>query len=101
MPNTIPAIDHAGIVREVLDLARGVACEVLPSGAITVGRAGEPLAPLGEMADRGVRVFTDAGASFADARLMRRAMETERQRVLRGKGVAEMVDLGGRLDIKK
>src|SRR3546814_8246394 len=39
MPNTIPAIDHAGIVREVLDLARGVACEVLPSGAIKIGRA--------------------------------------------------------------
>src|SRR3546814_9041460 len=75
MPNTIPAIDHAGIVREVLDLARGVACEVLPSGAITVGRAGEQLAPLGEMADLGVRVFTDDGAGVADARLMRRAME--------------------------
>jgi dihydroorotase len=75
MPNTTPAIDHAGIVREVLELGRGAACEVQVAGAITVGRAGEQLAPLGEMADLGVRFFTDDGAGVADARLMRRALE--------------------------
>jgi len=75
MPNTIPAIDHAGLVREVLDLGRTAPCDVRTSGAITVGRAGEQLAPLGEMAELGVRVFTDDGAGVADARLMRRAME--------------------------
>jgi dihydroorotase len=75
MPNTIPAIDHAGIVREVLELGRTAPCDVRTSGAITVGRAGEQLAPLGEMAELGVRFFTDDGAGVADARLMRRAME--------------------------
>ncbi len=75
MPNTIPAIDHAGIVREVLELGRKAICDVRTSGAITVGRAGEQLAPLGEMADLGVRFFTDDGAGVADARLMRRALE--------------------------
>jgi dihydroorotase len=75
MPNTIPAIDTAGIVREVLELGRTAPCEVLTSGAITVGRAGEQLAPLGEMAALGVRFFTDDGAGVADTRLMRRAME--------------------------
>ncbi len=75
MPNTIPAVDHAGIVREVLELGRAAPCEVHTSGAITVGRAGEQLAPLGEMAELGVRFFTDDGAGVADARLMRRAME--------------------------
>ena len=75
MPNTIPAIDHAGIVREVLELGRAAPCDVRTSGAITVGRAGEQLAPLGEMAELGVRFFTDDGAGVADARLMRRAME--------------------------
>ena len=75
MPNTTPAIDHAGIVREVLELGRTAPCDVATSGAITVGRAGEQLAPLGEMADLGVRFFTDDGAGVADARLMRRAME--------------------------
>jgi dihydroorotase len=75
MPNTIPAIDHAGIVREVLELGRTAPCDVRTSGAITVGRQGEQLAPLGEMAALGVRFFTDDGAGVADARLMRRAME--------------------------
>jgi dihydroorotase len=75
MPNTTPAVDHAGIVREVLELGRAAPCDVHTSGAITVGRAGEQLAPLGEMAALGVRFFTDDGAGVADARLMRRAME--------------------------
>jgi dihydroorotase len=48
---------------------------VRSSGAITVGRAGEQLAPLAEMAALGVRFFTDDGAGVADARLMRRALE--------------------------
>jgi dihydroorotase len=75
MPNTIPAVDHAGIVREVLELGRKAPCDVHTSGAITVGRQGDQLAPLGEMADLGVRFFTDDGAGVADARLMRRALE--------------------------
>ena len=75
MPNTIPAVDHAGVVREVLELGRTAPCDVHTAGAITVGRAGEQLAPLGEMAELGVRFFTDDGAGVADARLMRRAME--------------------------
>ena len=87
MPNTVPAIDSAGVVREVIDLARGVPCDVRPSGAITVGRAGEQLAPLAEMADLGVRFFTDDGAGVADARLMRRALEYARSLVGDGAGV--------------
>jgi dihydroorotase len=75
MPNTIPAVDHAGVVREVLELGRKAPCDVHTSGAITVGRQGEQLAPLAEMADLGVRLFTDDGAGVADVRLMRRALE--------------------------
>lgn len=75
MPNTTPAIDSAGIVREVLELGRGTSCDVYASGAITVGRAGEQLAPMAEMAALGVRIFTDDGAGVQDNRLMRRAME--------------------------
>jgi dihydroorotase len=75
MPNTEPAIDSAAVVREVLDLGQSALCEVAVAGAITVGRAGERLAPLGEMADLGVRLFTDDGSGVQDARLMRRALE--------------------------
>ncbi len=75
MPNTEPAIDSAAVVRQVLDLGAGSCCDVRVAGAITVGRAGTQLAPLGEMAALGVRLFTDDGCGVQDARLMRRALE--------------------------
>jgi dihydroorotase len=75
MPNTTPAIDSAGVVREVLELGRRAPCDVRTSAAITVGRAGEQLAPIAELAQLGVRFFTDDGTGVQDTRLMRRAME--------------------------
>lgn len=75
MPNTTPAIDSASVVREVLELGRSAPCDVHTSGAITVDRAGEALAPMSEMARLGVKVFTDDGTGVQDDRLMRRAME--------------------------
>ena len=75
MPNTTPAIDCASVVREVLELGRASLCDVHTSGAITVDRAGEQLAPMAEMAELGVRLFTDDGTGVQDDRLMRRAME--------------------------
>jgi dihydroorotase len=75
MPNTEPAIDSAAVVRQVLDAGKTALCEVAVAGAITVGRRGEALAPLGEMADLGVRLFTDDGDGVQDSRLMRRALE--------------------------
>ncbi|HET6793884.1 MAG TPA: dihydroorotase [Acidimicrobiales bacterium] len=78
MPNTEPAIDSAAVVREVLDLARDALCRVAVAGAITVGRQGERLAPLAEMAALGVRIFTDDGNGVQDGRLMRRALEYAR-----------------------
>ena len=75
MPNTEPAIDTAGVVREVLDWGAKALCDVRPAGAITKGREGKELAPIGEMAALGVRIFTDDGAGVQDSRLMRRALE--------------------------
>jgi dihydroorotase len=75
MPNTTPAIDSAAVVREVQDLARTAMCEVAVAGAITLGRRGDTLAPMAEMAALGVRLFTDDGSGVEDNRLMRRALE--------------------------
>ena len=75
MPNTEPAVDSAAVVRHVLGLGAGAPCDVRVAGAITVGRQGRQLAPLAEMAELGVRLFTDDGAGVQDGRLMRRAME--------------------------
>ena len=75
MPNTTPAIDSPALVRDILRLGENVPCRVLPVGAITKDRAGRELAPMGEMADLGVTMFTDDGTGVADNALMRRAME--------------------------
>jgi dihydroorotase len=75
MPNTDPTMDSASVIRDVLALSRGVACEVFPSAAITVGRKGDALTPMAELVELGVRVFTDDGDGVQDDRLMRRALE--------------------------
>src|SRR5205823_1556213 len=59
MPNTEPPIDSAGVVRQVLDLGADACCDVRVAGAITVGRQGDQLAPMAEMAALGVKLFTD------------------------------------------
>jgi dihydroorotase len=75
MPNTEPAIDSAAVVRQVLDAGAKALCAVHVAGSITVGRAGERLSPMAEMAGLGVRIFTDDGSGVQDDRLMRRALE--------------------------
>ncbi len=81
MPNTEPAIDNSSVAEYVFD--RGVdegLCMVLPHGAITQGRAGETLAPMGEMGTcrAGVMGFSDDGSPVSDSEIMRRAMEYAR-----------------------
>jgi dihydroorotase len=75
MPNTDPPLDDAAVVQAVLERGRNAACDVRVAGCITRGRNGQELAPLGELYDLGVRVFTDDGDCVADAGVMRRAFE--------------------------
>ena len=76
MPNTEPPHDSVAVVEMVRRLGEEAGlCEVLPSGCITVGRAGEQLAPMAELAAAGVTMFTDDGNGVQDPLLMRRAME--------------------------
>ncbi len=75
MPNTEPALDSAEAVRNVQELGAKASAEVAVAGAITVGRAGQRLAPMAEMAALGVNLFTDDGAGVQSAGLMRRAFE--------------------------
>jgi dihydroorotase len=76
MPNTEPAQDNLPTIEFVRAQGRRAGlCEVVPAGCITLGRAGEHLAPLGELAAAGVRLFTDDGNGVQDPGLMRRALE--------------------------
>jgi dihydroorotase len=78
MPNTDPPLDSAEAVRNVQELSLSATAEVVVAGAITVGRLGERLAPMAELAGLGVRLFTDDGAGVQSAGLMRRALEYAR-----------------------
>ena len=64
--------------------AGGAVCDVRVAGCITKGRRGEELAPLGELYDLGVRVFTDDGDCVADAQVMRRRVRVRRGAARRG-----------------
>ena len=76
MPNTDPTQDNVSVVEFVRRQGRIAGlCDVRPSGSITIGRLGEQLAPLAELAAAGVRLFTDDGNGVQDPLLMRRALE--------------------------
>jgi dihydroorotase len=76
MPNTEPVADHAGVVLEVRALAdKAALCEVHPAAAITRGLEGQELVDIGELAETGVRLFTDDHRSIQSARVMRLALE--------------------------
>ncbi len=79
MPNTEPAIDSAAAVRDVLARGRGACADVAVAGAMTVGRTGECVAPLAEMAALGVRLFTDDGNGVQDGDVLRLALGRARQ----------------------
>jgi dihydroorotase len=76
MPNTSPAIDEPGVLALVRSAgeASGSPVELLAHGAVTVGRAGETLAALGELADAGVVGFSDDGAPVRSAAIVRNAL---------------------------
>jgi dihydroorotase len=76
MPNTAPAMDEPGVLAAIRGAASasGSPVEVLAHGAVTVGRAGETLAALGELADAGVVGFSDDGAPIRSAAILRNAL---------------------------
>jgi dihydroorotase len=79
MPNTAPTIDNPSVVTWVQEKARAEACvNVLVTGAITKGIAGEELAPIGSMHKAGVVALTDDGHCIQNHELMRRALEYAR-----------------------
>ncbi len=76
MPNTTPAIDEPSVVSRIraAAAASGSPVRTLIHGAVTVGRKGETLAALGELADAGVTGFSDDGSPVKSASIMRNAL---------------------------
>lgn len=76
MPNTTPTLDEPGVLAQIraAAAASGSPLELLAHGAVTVGRGGEALAALGELADAGVVGFSDDGAPVHSATILRNAL---------------------------
>lgn len=75
MPNTDPPIDSPMLVDLVAGLgAEAGLVEVIPSAALTVGRAGHAVADIDALYRAGVRVFSDDGDSVANAELLEEIM---------------------------
>jgi len=76
MPNTDPPIDDPAAVGFVVAAGKAAgAARVYPVGCISVGRAGERLALVGEMVEAGAVAITDDGSPVMDSGLMRLALE--------------------------
>ncbi len=75
LPDTDPCTDSAAVVAELRALAKAALCEIVPAGALTHGRDGTVLAPMGELADLGVCLFTDAPRCVQNGGVVRRALE--------------------------
>jgi dihydroorotase len=78
MPNANPPIDDESVVRLIQNKAKGALnglVDVYPIAAVTIGRKGEQLAPMAELAAAGAVAFTDDGDPVCSAEIMRRALE--------------------------
>jgi dihydroorotase len=78
-PNTEPAVDSAPVLRSLRERAGAQAR--IPTGflaAITVGRRGEQLTEMAELAAVGAVGFTDDGSPVEPAGVMRQALQYQR-----------------------
>lgn len=76
MANTRPTNDSPAVTRFILERAHAAQlAKVFPIGAVSVGLAGEQLAPFAGMYEAGIVAVSDDGHPVSDAELMRRALE--------------------------
>lgn len=76
MPNTVPPLDNAALIKYVRTRAAEVDCaKVYPIGCITKGQKGEEIAEMGFMQEAGAVAFSDDGRPVENGNIMRLALE--------------------------
>jgi dihydroorotase len=75
MPNTEPATDTAEVVNFIKEKAANHLVDVFPVAAATIGRKGEIIAPMAELAEAGAVAFSDDGIAIKTSSVLRRAFE--------------------------
>ncbi len=79
MPDTVPPVDHGGIVHSLREIAaRTARLSIQVAGCITKGRLGQELAEIGEMQSRGAVMITDDPDPVANPQVLRRALQYAR-----------------------
>ncbi len=76
MPNTFPRLDHAGVIRQVIERASEAGlCHVHPIGAVTKNLDGKELTEMRELVRAGAVAFSDDGMPVWHGGIMRKALE--------------------------
>jgi dihydroorotase len=79
MPNTNPALDDAGVIRDLMaSVEREAYCRVYPIAALTRGRKGAEPCDYTTLASAGAVAFSDEGDTVEDRALMREAARLAR-----------------------
>jgi dihydroorotase len=80
MPNTKPPNDSVEITRHMINRARKLdGTQVFPVAAVTQGRRGKELAPMGELKQSGAVAFSDDGNAVLADDVMERALKACRK----------------------
>jgi len=74
-PNTSPPIDHAGTVRQILELAQSASARVYPIAAVSIGLEHKQLTEMAELKDAGAVGIGDDAFPVYESGFLRRAME--------------------------
>jgi dihydroorotase len=76
MANTLPALDEPSVLERIRSAARasGSPVEINAYGTVSLGRAGEQLSAMGELADAGVIGYADDGSPIRTPQLLRNAL---------------------------
>jgi dihydroorotase len=84
MPNTLPSLDSAGVIKTLSDIIKKMAnVGVFICGAITIGRAGKELADISALKKEGIIAISDDGGSVDSDELMLKAFkEAKKEKVL-------------------
>ena len=70
-----PSVDSPALVAQLHDISTDARCEVVPAAALLADANPNGLAPIGELARAGVRIFQTGTGAVPDAAMMRTALE--------------------------
>lgn len=82
MPNTNPVIDNINDLEDLKKtIEKDAVIEVIPIGAVTIGRKGNELADLEKMTEHGVWMFSDDGNPIWNSKIMKKCLSMAKTKI--------------------